>query len=121
MSSEENDIRNRIVQDIRPWGNFKLYAHNEKCSVKIITVEPNQMLSKQAHTKRDELWVVLDDGLRVELDDKIIEPNPGEEIVILRNVIHRLLSLGEKARVLEVSFGDMDENDIQRFDDMYGR
>ncbi len=121
MSLSENNIRKKIIQDIRPWGNFKRYAHNEECTVKILTVEPNQMLSKQVHKKRDELWVILDEGLRVELDDKIIDPKPGDEIVILRNSKHRLSSTGKKGKVLEISFGYADENDIERFEDIYGR
>jgi mannose-1-phosphate guanylyltransferase/mannose-6-phosphate isomerase len=121
MSSREKHIREKIIQDFRPWGNFKQFACNEECAVKIITVEPNQTLSKQAHKKRDELWVIIDDGLRVELDDKIINPKPGDEIVILREVTHRLSSLGKKGRVLEISFGYFDEDDIERFEDVYGR
>ncbi len=121
MDLSDNNIRKKIIQDIRPWGNFKQYVYNEECTVKIITVDPNQMLSNQAHKKRDELWVIIDDGLRVELDDKIIDPKPGDEIVIPRNTKHRLSSLGKKGRVLEVSFGYFDENDIERFDDIYGR
>jgi len=121
MSLNEDDIRKKIIQDIRPWGNFKRYAHNEECTVKILTVEPNQMLSKQSHKKRDELWIIIDEGLRVELDDKIIEPRIGDEIVILRNTKHRLSSPGKKGRVLEISFGEVDENDIERFEDIYGR
>ena len=65
--SRENNVRKRIIKDIRPWGIFKRYAHNEKCTVKIITVNPNQLLSKQVHRKRNELWVIIDEGLRVEL------------------------------------------------------
>ncbi|MEW6618617.1 MAG: phosphomannose isomerase type II C-terminal cupin domain [bacterium] len=121
MSLREDDIRKKIIQDIRPWGNFKQYAHNEECTVKILTVKPNQMLSRQSHKKRDELWVIIDDGLQVELEDKIIKPKPGDEIVILRNMKHRLSSLGKKGRVLEISFGYADENDIERYEDIYGR
>ncbi len=121
MDSSWNDIRKKIIKDIRPWGSFKQYAHNEKCSVKIITVNPNQMLSSQAHKKRDELMVILDDGLKVELDDQSLFPNPGDEIVIIRNTKHRVSSLGKQARILEVSFGFFDENDIERFEDIYGR
>lgn len=118
---KEEEIRAKIIQDFRPWGNFKRYAHNEQCTVKIITVEPHQMLSKQAHRNRDELWVVLDEGLRIELDDRIIEPKVGDEIVILRNTKHRLAATNNRARVLEISFGYADEDDIIRFDDIYGR
>lgn len=121
MNSSGNDIRKKIIKDTRPWGSFKQYACNEKCSVKIITVNPNQMLSSQAHKKRDELMVILDDGLKIELDDQIISPKPGDEILINRNTKHRVSSLGNQARILEVSFGFFDENDIERFEDIYGR
>ncbi len=121
MNAKQDKIRGKIIEDIRPWGNFRRYTHNKKCTVKILTVEPNQMLSKQSHKKRDELWVIIDEGLQVELEDKIIEPKPGDEIVILRNMKHRLSSRGKKGRVLEISFGYADENDIKRFEDVYGR
>ena len=121
MSPTEDDIRKSIIKDVRPWGYFKRFAYNQECTVKIITVNPNQILSKQVHKNRDELWVIIDDGLRVELDDRILEPEPGEEIVIPRNVRHRLSSLGTRGRVLEISFGCFDEDDIERFDDIYGR
>lgn len=121
MSSRENDIRKQIKKDIRPWGNFKQYACNDNCTVKIITINPNQMLSKQAHKKRDELWVIIDEGLKVEVDDKISKPKPGDEIVVTRNTKHRISSLGKRCRLLEISFGNFNEKDIERFDDIYGR
>ena len=121
MNLKENEIRKKIIEDVRPWGNFRRYAYNEICTVKIITVEPNQMLSKQAHKKRDELWVIIDDGLKIELNDEIFLPNPGDEIVVRRNTKHRVSSLGKRARLLEVSFGYFDENDIKRYEDIYGR
>jgi len=121
MDPEEKQIRESIIKDVRPWGMFKQYAHNEICTVKIITVYPNQMLSKQSHKRRDELWVIIDKGLKIELDDTTLEPLPGDEIVILRGMRHRLASLGEKGRVLEISFGHFDEDDIERFEDIYNR
>lgn len=121
MDKITKSIKSNIITDVRPWGRFIRFAQNEKCTVKIIEVNPNQMLSKQVHKKRDELWIILDDGLKAELDDKVIEPKTGEEIIIPRKTIHRLSSLGKKARLLEISFGDFDENDIERFDDVYGR
>jgi mannose-6-phosphate isomerase len=121
VDSNENEIRKNIYLEARPWGNFIRYAHNENCTVKIITVNSGQSLSKQAHKKRDELWIVLDEGLRVDLDGKVFDPKVNEIVVIMRNMKHRLSSTGKKGRVLEVSFGYQDENDIERFDDIYGR
>ena len=121
MDKTDGNAKRKSIKDIRPWGNFVQYVHNEQCTVKIITVNPDHILSKQAHKNRDELWVVLDEGLRVELDDKVIDPKPGDEIIVKRTTKHRLSSLGKKARILEISLGDFDEDDIERFEDVYGR
>lgn len=121
MSITEDDIRDAIIRDDRPWGNFIRYAHNQLCTVKIITVNADQKLSKQAHKHRDELWVFIDDGLRVERNDEVIDPKEGDVIVIMRGMSHRVSSLGGKGRFLEISFGEFDEGDIERFDDIYGR
>ncbi|MEA3379109.1 MAG: phosphomannose isomerase type II C-terminal cupin domain [Nanoarchaeota archaeon] len=104
----------------KPWGNFKQYTQNEISTVKIITVNPKETLSKQKHKNRDELWVVLDEGLIAELNDRIWQPQKNEEIFISRGAIHRLSS-NKIARVLEISFGSFDENDIERIEDKYGR
>jgi mannose-6-phosphate isomerase len=65
---------------------------------------------------------VLDAGSCVELDGKILHPEPGEKLFIPRETVHRLSSVGEgEARVLEISFGEFDEDDIVRLDDVYGR
>lgn len=117
-----DDIIGKILKDERPWGNFIQYTDNEVCTVKIITVDPDQILSLQSHKKRDELWVVLDDGLGVVLGDKFLKPKPGDPpILIPRHTKHRLQSLGPRARVLEISFGHFDEDDIERFEDVYNR
>ncbi|MBI4447504.1 phosphomannose isomerase type II C-terminal cupin domain [Candidatus Woesearchaeota archaeon] len=104
----------------KPWGKFEQFALNEQTTVKILTLNPKGILSKQSHEKREELWVMLDDGLKVELDQKVLQPKKGEKIFIPKKVKHRLSS--EKGgRVLEISFGEFDEEDITRHEDVYGR
>lgn len=105
----------------KPWGGFKRYTLNEPVTVKILTVKPNQCLSKQSHRMRDEIWVPLDGGVEVEVGDKKIYPKVGEEIWIPRNVTHRLTSKGQKVRVLEISLGEFDEEDEIMYEDKYGR
>ncbi len=111
----------RIYEEHRPWGAFRQFAHNEICTVKIITVAAGGVLSLQRHRGRDELWVVLDAGLQVEVGDVTAQPAPGEEFFIPRETVHRLSSVGPEGRVLEVSFGVFDENDIERLQDVYER
>ena len=106
----------------KPWGRFEQYTHNLPSTVKIITVAPGGTLSRQYHHQRDELWVVLDPGAKVELGDSVLYPDREEKLYIPRETIHRLSAEGdEPVRILEVSFGEFDEEDIVRLEDVYGR
>ncbi len=116
------DHRPPSVKIEKPWGRFEQYTHNLPCTVKIITVVPGGKLSRQYHQRRDELWVVLDPGACVELDGKVLHPSPEEKLFIPRETVHRLSSTGdEPVRILEISFGEFDEDDIVRLEDVYGR
>jgi mannose-6-phosphate isomerase len=116
------DPRTHIYQEKRPWGGFRRYTHNQISTVKIITVNPGEILSLQYHHHRDELWVALDPGLRVTLGDQIWEPKPYEEIFVPHGAKHRMAGVGDKpSRWLEISFGEFDEDDIVRLEDHYGR
>ena len=116
------DNRPTSIKAEKPWGSFERYTHNLTSTVKIITVAPGGTLSSQYHHKRDELWVVLDPGARVELGGEVVEPGAGEELYIPRGTVHRLSATGdEPVRILEVSFGEFEEGDIVRLDDVYGR
>jgi mannose-1-phosphate guanylyltransferase/mannose-6-phosphate isomerase len=106
----------------KPWGHFEQYTHNLPCTVKIITVSPGGTLSRQFHYHRDELWVILDPGARVELGKEVIDPPAGERLFIPSETVHRLSAVGDRAvRILEISFGEFDEEDIIRLEDAYGR
>jgi mannose-6-phosphate isomerase len=105
----------------RPWGSFKQYAHNVETTVSLMTVKAGQRLSSQSHTGRAELWIVLDPGAIVEVDDQVLHPAVGEEIWIPAQAKHRLSSDGREVRVLEVAFGNWQQADITRYDDDYDR
>ena len=116
------DNRPAPVKVEKPWGFFEQYTHNLASTVKIITVAPGGTLSRQYHHHRDELWVVLDPGARVELDGENLSPEPGEKLYIPRETVHRLSAEGdEPVRILEISFGEFEEDDIVRLEDAYGR
>ena len=106
----------------RPWGSFKQFANNEDCTVSLMTVLPGQRLSLQSHTGRAELWIVVDDGAIVQVGDNIKEYKAGDEIWIPANERHRLSCQGSQpVRVLEVAFGNWQQDDIKRYDDDYER
>jgi mannose-6-phosphate isomerase len=116
-----DDPRASIVEDERPWGRFRRYTLDEPTTVKLITVEAGQELSLQRHQHRDELWVVLDAGLRVLVGERTHVAATGEEFFIPRGTVHRVTGGDRPARFLEVAFGSFDEDDIERLEDRYGR
>lgn len=106
----------------RPWGTFKQYANNEDSTVSLMTVLPGKRLSLQSHTGRAELWIVIDDGAIVQVGDEIREYKAGDEIWIPVNERHRLSCSGDKpVRVLEVAFGNWQQEDISRYEDDFNR
>jgi len=115
------NIEENVFQVEKPWGNFRQFCLNQQATVKILTVNPQGVLSLQDHEKRDELWHFLDDNAKVILGDKTIEPRAGSELFIPKRTKHRLIAKDSTTKVLEVSFGHFDENDIRRYDDQYGR
>lgn len=106
---------------VRPWGSFRQYAFNEQVTVSLMTVEPGMRLSLQSHTGRAELWIVLDPGAEVQVDEQILHPEVGAEIWIPANSKHRLSSAGPSVRVLEVAFGNWQQADITRYADDFHR
>ena len=107
----------------RPWGSFKQYAHNQECTVSLMTVRPGQRLSLQSHTGRAELWIVLDDGALVQVGDEVRTYRAGDEIWIPPSEKHRLTcNAGSPLiRVLEVAFGNWQQEDIARYEDDFNR
>jgi len=104
----------------RPWGVFKTFVLNEKCTVKIIIVNPKQKLSLQLHKKREENWYFLTPGF-VQIEDKQFQVKKGQLIKIKKNTPHRVISGKNKVEFLEISIGQFSENDEVRLEDKYGR
>ncbi len=106
----------------RPWGSFKQFAHNCECTVSLMTVLPGQRLSLQSHTGRAELWIVIDDGAVVQVGETEQTCRAGDELWIPADEKHRLSCRGNNpVRVLEVAFGNWQQDDIQRYADDYRR
>jgi mannose-6-phosphate isomerase len=106
----------------KPWGRVTTYALNQPSSVRVIAVEPGQETSVHYHRMRDETWVVLDPGLTVEIGDRSVAAEPGEEFVIPAEETHRIICTGTSpGRILEVAYGYTTEDDSRRLQDAYGR
>jgi mannose-1-phosphate guanylyltransferase / mannose-6-phosphate isomerase len=125
LLKEKKDIRTEYhMQDYRPWGNYKI-LEEEKNSFKIkrIKVNSGEKLSYQLHHHRNEHWIVVKGIARVTIDDKIQIMQPGESIDIKAEQKHRVENPGKQPlEIIEVQTGDyLEEDDIIRFDDEYGR
>jgi mannose-6-phosphate isomerase len=115
-------VRPAVRHVERPWGAFRQYAHNQEVTVSLMTVMPGQRLSLQSHTGRAELWVVLDDGAVVQVGEEERPYRAGEEVWIPAGGKHRLSCQGTRpVRVLEVAFGNWQQEDITRYADDYQR
>lgn len=114
--------REPCIEEVqKPWGRFIRYTLNEPTTVKILEVHEGSSLSLQSHTHRDELWVLLAGKAKAELEGRVYELRELESFFIPRGMKHRLRAHRGKVRVLEISFGHFDEEDIIRFEDEYGR
>ena len=106
----------------KPWGKVATYALNQPSSVRVITVEPEQETSVHYHRMRDEMWVVLDPGLTVEIGNRVVQAQAGEEFMVAAEETHRIRNLGSaRGRVLEIAYGYTTEDDTERLEDPYGR
>lgn len=119
--TKRRDCVVNTLREERPWGGFKTLAKNCKVTVKVIEIEPYGRLSLQYHQNRMEHWMVVKGECVVTIDDKEFDASEGDEFLINQNIRHRIESKKEKVVVVEVAFGDFDENDIVRLEDIYGR
>ncbi len=121
LENREEENFHRIVY--RPWGSFDSVDEGEGYKVKRISVKPGARLSKQMHHHRAEHWVVVRGTARVFRDDEIFDLHENESVFIPLGTTHYLENPGdEPLDIIEVQSGDyLGEDDIVRFDDIYGR
>jgi quercetin dioxygenase-like cupin family protein len=64
------------------------------------------------HRLRDELWIVLDPGLTIEIGNRVLNPEPGEELQVPAEEPHRIVcGDGAGGRVLQIAFGYQSDDD----------
>ena len=106
----------------RPWGAFIQFTHDEKSTVKILEVKPGGLLSLQSHNKRAEFWYVIEGTPTIVLGNKISKHKPRDTIEVSKGQKHRIGNDANKmVKILEISTGIFDENDITRYEDKYKR
>jgi mannose-1-phosphate guanylyltransferase/mannose-6-phosphate isomerase len=107
----------------RPWGAYECIDAAERFQVKRITVNPGAALSLQMHHHRAEHWVVVRGTARITRGDEVFVLSENQSTYIPLGVTHRLENPGKiPLELIEVQSGSyLGEDDIQRFEDTYGR
>ena len=122
----EKEGRNEVYSNrkvYRPWGWYDSIESGEHFQVKRLHVKPRAKLSLQMHQKRAEHWVVVTGMATVTNGKKTFILNKGESTYIPVGVTHSLENTtNEPLEIIEVQSGTyLGEDDIIRFEDIYGR
>ena len=107
----------------RPWGKYESIDSGERYQVKRITVKPGAKLSVQMHHHRAEHWVVVSGTAKVTNGEKTFILSENESTYIPVGAVHALENPGKvPLEMIEVQSGSyLGEDDIVRFEDVYGR
>ena len=107
----------------RPWGNYDSLAVGTGFQVKRIVVKPGAALSLQRHQHRAEHWIVVSGTAEVTCNERVFELSENQSTYIPLGSKHRLRNTTDQpVELIEVQSGDyLGEDDIERFDDVYGR
>ncbi len=107
----------------RPWGYYLVLHEDTGYKVKQFVVIPGNRLSLQRHRQRAEHWQVVRGEAAVTCGNEIVRLLPGGSIDIPLGTPHRVQRTGmENLVVIEVQMGEyVGEDDIERFEDDYGR
>ena len=123
LKIEGSDQHVAHVRVLRPWGSYQSIDAGHHFQVKQLTVKPGARLSLQSHRHRSEHWVVVEGRARVTRGEEVFDLGPDQSTYIPIGTRHRLENPGQVTlRVIEIQSGDyLGEDDIERFDDIYGR
>ena len=107
----------------RPWGKYDSIDNGSRYQVKRITVKPGEKLSTQMHHHRAEHWIVVSGTARVKVGDLENLITENESVYIPVGEVHFLENPGKlPLELIEVQSGSyLGEDDIVRFEDLYGR
>lgn len=107
----------------RPWGAYDSIDMGERFQVKRITVNPGAALSLQMHHHRAEHWIVVSGTAKVTRGEETLLLSENQSTYIPLGTTHRLENPGKvPLELIEVQSGSyLGEDDIVRFEDVYGR
>ncbi len=117
---EEAKTHSRVY---RPWGDYESIDFGERFQVKRITVAPGSKLSLQKHMHRAEHWIVVKGTAKMTRDSEEILLSENQSTYVPLGMVHRIENPGRiPLEIIEVQTGSyLQEDDIVRLDDVYGR
>jgi mannose-1-phosphate guanylyltransferase/mannose-6-phosphate isomerase len=117
----EEHFIHRTVE--RPWGSYTVLEKGDAYKIKRVVLRPKARLSLQRHNRRSEHWVVVSGTARVTREQESYLVQTNESTFIPVRTLHRIENPGEDLlQIIEVQSGDyVEEDDIERFEDDYGR
>lgn len=123
LKEEKRDEYSVHLTVYRPWGSYTVLEEQSRFQIKKITVSPGAKLSLQKHHHRSEHWVVVHGTAEVTNGDEVFLLHENQSTYIPAGTMHRLGNPGViELELIEVQNGSyLGENDILRFDDVYGR
>ena len=123
LKSEDRSEYQLHREVYRPWGQYDSIDNGERYQVKRITVKPGNKLSVQMHHHRAEHWIVVSGTAKVGRDDEEILLTENESVYLPVGCVHWLENPGKiPLELIEVQSGSyLGEDDIVRFEDLYGR
>ena len=123
LKSNSRIERELHLEVYRPWGKYDLIDIGDNYQVKRITVKPGAKLSVQMHNHRAEHWIVVSGIASVTNGDKTFLLSENQSTYIPVGVVHALENSGKiDLELIEVQSGNyLGEDDIVRFEDLYGR
>ncbi len=107
----------------RPWGSYTVLEEGLGYKIKRIEVLPGAKLSLQMHHHRSEHWVCIQGTAQAQVGEEEIILVENQSVDIPKATVHRLSNPGKVAvEIIEIQSGPyLEEDDIIRYDDMYGR
>lgn len=123
LKHEGSQLVNAHLTVRRPWGSYTVLEEGLHYKIKRIVVPPDGKLSLQMHHHRSEHWVVVSGTALVQINEKEILLAENQSVDIPMTAIHRLSNPGKvPVEIIEIQTGSyLEEDDIVRLDDEYGR
>lgn len=123
LKAEQRKEASTHTQVYRPWGSYESLVIADRFQVKRIIVNPGQRLSLQMHHHRAEHWIVVSGTAEVTRGEEVFIMSEDQSTYIPLGTKHRLTNPGAiPLEVIEVQSGSyLGEDDIVRFEDVYGR